>query len=217
MRGSKMPRRAVDETTELRVTLGTKEREYIESLIRTQQANVGIDGVTATLQAAGTALGGAGFLYAAIALAAWFGFDPVKKAIEKTGNGIADWMSVVLFDQPLSQHQAEWDAINELKKEVNLRQQAVNAARDAACSPEAMSNASNINEQIATCSMVIQDTKAEQDAIFALKEAIVEREARHRANIKQERDAYVKATPRFTGNPPYDLSHWFTRTILGRD
>jgi len=210
-----MPRRTVDNTTELRVTLGTKEREYIESLIRTQQANVGIDGVTATLQAAGTALGGAGALWAAVALAAWFGYDPIKDTIEKTGNGIADWMSVVLFDQPLSQHQAEWDAINEMKKEVNARQAAVDAARDAACSPSAMANASNINDQIATCSMVIQDTKAEQDAIYALREQIVDREEAHRRLVEQERAQYVRATP--TGNLPYDFSHWFTRTILNRD
>jgi len=206
-----MPRRQVDNTTELRVTLGTKEREYIESLINTQKANVGIDGVTATLQAIGTAVGGAGMLWAAVALAAWFGYDPIKKGIEKTGNGIADWMSVVLFDMPLSQHQAEWDAINEMKKEVNLRQTAVDNARDTACSPQAMANASNINDQIAQCSMVIQDTKAEQDAIFALRDEIERREQAHRLRIKQEREAYAKATP--TGNIPYDFTNWLLRTF----
>jgi len=203
-----MPRRAVDSTTEMRITLGTKEREYVESLIRTQQANVATDGVTATLQAMGTALGGGALLWGAIGLVAWFGVRRLKDWTEKTGNGIADWMSVVLFDQNLSQHQAEWDAINELKKEVNLRQQAVDSARDEACSPRAMSNASNVTEQIQICSMVIQDTKAEQDAINRLREDIVAREQQHRINIERDKKEIANKTPTLTGNLPYDLTSW---------
>ena len=66
-----MPRRRPDVVHEYRISLSDFERDRINSVIQTQQANVAIDGVTATLQAAGLALTGAGGLLAAFVLMKW--------------------------------------------------------------------------------------------------------------------------------------------------
>lgn len=67
----KMPRRRVDKVIEHRISMSDFERDQIKQVIATQQANVAVDGVTATLNAAGTALGGAGALLAAGVLMMW--------------------------------------------------------------------------------------------------------------------------------------------------
>lgn len=88
-----MPRKAPTEVIEHRISFSDKERQQIERVIQTQQANVAIDGVTATLQAAGSALAGGGMLWAAIGLVAWFGGGKILDAMKGTVEKGWDWIN----------------------------------------------------------------------------------------------------------------------------
>lgn len=88
-----MGRKSSDSVTEHRITLGDFERKQIQGVINTQKANVAIDGVTATLQAAGSALAGGGMLWAAIGLMGWFGGGKLLDALKGTGNATWDWIN----------------------------------------------------------------------------------------------------------------------------
>jgi len=88
-----MPRKAPTEVIEHRISFSDKERQQIERVIQTQQANVAIDGVTATLQAAGSALAGGGMLWAAIGLVAWFGGGKILDAAKGTLEKGWDWIN----------------------------------------------------------------------------------------------------------------------------
>ena len=81
-----MGRKKSDRVTEHRITFGDLERKQIQSVIDTQKANVAVDGVTATLQAAGSALAGGGMLWAAVGLVAWFGGGTLLDALTKSRN-----------------------------------------------------------------------------------------------------------------------------------
>ena len=77
-----MPRKASDKIITHRIEFSPKERELVDSIISTQKENQRLDAITATLNAAGVAIGGSGALIAALGLAAWFGFS-VKDKIEE--------------------------------------------------------------------------------------------------------------------------------------
>jgi len=84
-----MPRKASDKIITHRIEFSPKERELVDSIINTQKENQRLDAITATLNAAGVAIGGSGALIAALGLAAWFGFsvkDKVKEIIEDIGD-----------------------------------------------------------------------------------------------------------------------------------
>lgn len=66
-----MPRKAPAEIIEHRVTLGNVERDALQTAIRTAQANVALDSVTATLNSVALALSGGGLLLGAGVLALW--------------------------------------------------------------------------------------------------------------------------------------------------
>ena len=84
-----MPRKPVDQVIEHRISLSDFERAQIKEAVTTQQANIAIDGITATLQAAGTAMAGAGGLLAAIVFMTWKGPTILATVTDKT-NGILD-------------------------------------------------------------------------------------------------------------------------------
>ena len=84
-----MPRKPVDQVIEHRISLSDFERAQIKEAVTTQQANIAIDGITATLQAAGTAMAGAGGLLAAIVFMSWKGPTILATVTDKT-NGILD-------------------------------------------------------------------------------------------------------------------------------
>ena len=84
-----MPRKPVDQVIEHRISLSDFERAQIKEAVTTQQANIAIDGITATLQAAGTAMAGAGGLLAALVFMSWKGPTILAKVTDKT-NGILD-------------------------------------------------------------------------------------------------------------------------------
>jgi hypothetical protein len=88
-----MGRKATDSVTEHRITFGDLERKQIQAVIDTQKANVAVDGVTATLQAAGSALAGGGMLWAAIGLVAWFGGGAILDAANDTRKKAWAWIN----------------------------------------------------------------------------------------------------------------------------
>lgn len=115
-----MGRKSTDHVTEHRITFGDLERRQIQTVIDTQKANVAIDGITSTLQAAGSALAGGGMLWAAVGLMAWFGggalFDAGKTKGQWLWNEINDFVDpfstfIANEDQP-SFDADKWRAIN---------------------------------------------------------------------------------------------------------
>jgi len=84
-----MPRRRPDNVIEHRISLSDFERSKINEAVATAQANVAVDGITATLQAAGSALAGGGVLLAAVVFMGWKGPTLIAKITDKT-NGILD-------------------------------------------------------------------------------------------------------------------------------
>lgn len=74
-----MPRKASDKTVTHRIELGITERAKLDEILTLQKENQRIDGITATLQAAGSALAGGGLLWAALAAAAFLAPGLAKK------------------------------------------------------------------------------------------------------------------------------------------
>lgn len=89
-----MPRKKSDKIITHRIEFSPKERELVDSIISTQKENQRLDAVTATLNAAGVAIGGSGALIAALGLAAWFGFN-VKDKAKDIFNDISDTVTDV--------------------------------------------------------------------------------------------------------------------------
>ena len=81
-----MPRVPSDKTITYRIELGLPERQKLDEILEAYKQNNAIDGVTATLQAAGSALGGGGMLWAAAALAAYLAPNLIKNAWNETKN-----------------------------------------------------------------------------------------------------------------------------------
>ena len=86
-----MPRKPCDNVNEFRITLGDFERKKINEAIVTQQANVAIDGVTATLNAAGAAIGGLGVWALGAAALIYVGFS-VDEFIDNTSTRLSTWL-----------------------------------------------------------------------------------------------------------------------------
>ena len=91
-----MPRRRVDKVIEHRVSLSDFERTQVKEIIDTQKANVAIDGFTATAQAVGAAMAGAGGLLAAFVLLRWKAPDIIAD-ITNTTNGALDTLADVIL------------------------------------------------------------------------------------------------------------------------
>lgn len=81
-----MPRKASDKTVTHRIELGITERQKLDEILTLQKENQRIDGITATLQAAGSALAGGGLLWAAIAAAAFLAPGLVNRVYNEAKN-----------------------------------------------------------------------------------------------------------------------------------
>lgn len=81
-----MPRVASDKTITHRLELGLPEREKLDLGLKAYIENNRIDGITATLQAAGSALGGAGLLWAAIVAGSYFAPKLLRQGYEELKN-----------------------------------------------------------------------------------------------------------------------------------
>jgi len=84
-----LPRRRPDVVHEYRISLSDFERKKVEQIQTIAAANVGLDAVTNVLQAAGTALGGAGALLGAFVLMRWKAPEIIAE-IQDKANGILD-------------------------------------------------------------------------------------------------------------------------------
>ena len=96
-----MPRRKVDETTEHRLTLGEWERGFITKALEVQVENQRLDAITASAQAVGTALAGAGGILAGLALMAWKAPDILDRAKEATNAALDDVAEAILPSTPI--------------------------------------------------------------------------------------------------------------------
>ena len=128
-----MGRKASDSVTEHRITLGDFERKQIQGIIATQKANVAIDGVTATFQAAGSALAGGGMLWAAIGLMGWFGGGKLLDALKGTGNATWDWINDTvnpftdfIQDSAITFDSEKWKEINRSEEHTSELQSPCN-------------------------------------------------------------------------------------------
>lgn len=79
-----MPRKKSDKIITHRIEFSPKERELIDTIIKTQKENQRLDAVTNTLQAVGVGLSGGGLLVAGLAAAAWFGYSFKDEVSNKT-------------------------------------------------------------------------------------------------------------------------------------
>lgn len=99
-----MPRRAIDKTTEHRISLGTYERNALAEAFALQRENQRLDAVTSTLQAAGTALAGGGMLWGAMALGTYLGvklIPTVMDAVAGDGGALDTITDIILPGTPV--------------------------------------------------------------------------------------------------------------------
>jgi len=166
-----MPRRAIDSTTEHRISLGTYERNALAEAFALQRENQRLDAVTATLQAAGTALGGGGALIAGVALASYFGVSIKDKMIEAVAGdgGILDTVTDLILPKTPVEFRREAQALA-------VRRGQVNASINRYCT----SSSSDYDDTM--CSLAHD----EKDMYFQDRDAF--RERVRQANI--ERDGF---------------------------
>lgn len=96
-----MPRKPVDKVIEHRISLSDFERSQVKEAIATQQANVAVDGITATLQAAGSALAGGGVLLAAVVFMRWKGPSLLATITDKTNGALDGFVDALLPSTPV--------------------------------------------------------------------------------------------------------------------
>lgn len=91
-----MPRKASDKTITHRIELGIIERQKLDEILQLQKENQRIDGITATLQAGGSALAGGGLLWAALAAAAFLAPGLLEKGYNNTKNFVDELFSPIV-------------------------------------------------------------------------------------------------------------------------
>ncbi len=106
-----MPRVASDKTITHRLELGLTERQKLDDALDAYKTNNRIDGITATLQAAGSALGGAGLLWAAIVAGSYFAPRLLRQGYEEFKNFTEQALDPIV--QPVTN-----DIVADLKKNV---------------------------------------------------------------------------------------------------
>jgi len=159
-----MPRRRVDKVVEHRISLSDFERSKITEAMTTAQANIAIDGVTATFQAAGSALAGGGVLLAAGVFMLWKAptllVDVVNKVTETTNPIIDNIADFLLPSNPI-----------ELRREA----QRLAAVRGEIASAEAnYCNFSSGNYSETECSAVQQRKDVYFDELAALRQQVAD-------------------------------------------
>lgn len=126
-----MPRVPSDKTITHRIELGLLERQKLDELLEAYKQNNAIDGVTATLQAAGSALAGGGMIWAAAALAAYLAPGLIKTTYNQTKD-LADRIVAPIVDPLVDNIKKEyWDAIYDAGRKKTEAQTRI----DRFCSP----------------------------------------------------------------------------------
>lgn len=144
-----MPRVPSDKTITHRIELGLPERQKLNELLIAYKENNRIDGITATLQAAGSALAGGGMLWAAAALAAYLAPGLIKNAYNQTKD-LADRIVAPIVDPIVD------DLTKEMQRPINEARSKITSAtvrRDRFCSP-------GINFDSQQCSIAQNDLDA---------------------------------------------------------
>ena len=142
-----MPRKASDKTVTHRIELGIKERAELTEIIKTQKENQRLDALTATLQAAGMAIGGIGALGAGLALAAWLAPGIIDSVQNKTKNAVDNLTEkgISILNDVLPEN-ARITEVEELRNEYNTLQGSLRAAgarKNQFCTPSSI----DYNEQ----------------------------------------------------------------------
>jgi len=96
-----MPRRRPDVVHEYRISLSDFERSKIEEVATLAKANIAVDGLTATFQAAGTALGGAGAFLAAFVLLKWKAPEIIAEITNVTNGALDTIVDTFLPSTPI--------------------------------------------------------------------------------------------------------------------
>ena len=125
-----MPRRRPDVVHEYRVSLSDYERSTLNEIVTTQQANVAVDGITATLQAAGSALAGGGLMLAAVVLMRWKGPELIPTILNKTNETLDSIADTFLPGSPVEARRTA-QAFAERRGEIAKRE-ATYCSRDSA-------------------------------------------------------------------------------------
>jgi len=102
-----MPRKASDKIITHRIEFSPKERDLVDTIINTQKENQRLDAITATLNAAGVAIGGSGALIAALGLAAWFGFnvkDKAKNIFDNVSDSVTNATSIIVTGKTVEEN-----------------------------------------------------------------------------------------------------------------
>lgn len=147
-----MPRVPSDKTITHRIELGLPERQKLDEILEAYKQNNAIDGVTATLQAAGSALAGGGMIWAAAALAAYLAPGLLKKAYNDTKD-LADKLVAPIVDPLVTDLQKElYEPIIEANKKVKDAQYRV----DQFCSP-------GVNYNAQQCTIAQNDLAAAEE------------------------------------------------------
>ena len=114
-----MPRRRPDKVIEHRISLSDFERAEIKEALTTQQVNVTVDAITATLQAGGAALGGAGGLLAAFVLLKWKAPEIISDITDNITNPIFDTITDVILPGRPIELRREAQALAERRGQIN--------------------------------------------------------------------------------------------------
>ena len=143
-----MPRVASDKTITHRFELGLTERQKLDAALDAYKENNRIDGITATLQAAGSALGGAGLLWAAIVAGSYFAPKLLRQGYEELKNFTEQALDPIV--NPVTN-----DIVADLKKNVY---DAQNKVVDAQARVNRFCSGANYNAQ--QCTIAQNDLEA---------------------------------------------------------
>jgi hypothetical protein len=155
-----LPRVPSDKTITHRIELGLPERQKLDEILEAYKQNNAIDGVTATLQAAGSALAGGGMIWAAAALAAYLAPGLIKNTVAKTKQYL-DGFTQAVVDPIISDIEADiMQPVYAAGRKVTAAQERV----DRFCSPGI-----NFNEQ--QCTIAQNDLAAAQEEAKQAQEA----------------------------------------------
>ncbi len=199
-----MPRKASDKTVTHRIELGLVERDKLNQIINTQKENQRLDALTATLQAAGMAIGGIGALGAGLALAAWLAPGIIDSVKNKTKDAVDDLTKkgISILNDVLPEN-ARITEVEELRNEYDSLQASLRAAgarKNQFCTPSSI----DYNEQ--TCVIATDEydnaKKELNDYITRMKEYA---EAVKEGGLQE---GLEKINPIFKFMPGGDWSIW---------
>jgi len=185
-----MPRVPSDKTITHRIELGLPERQKLDELLTAYKENNRIDGVTATLQAAGSALAGGGMIWAAAALAAYLAPGLIKNAYNQVRD-LSDKILAPIVDPIVADIQKEYlEPIDRARLKIH----EATARRDRFCSPGA-----SFNEQ--QCTIAQNDVEAAYQEYKQAQENAINAPKEFKSDLSKLWDLAIPISPFYN---PYD-------------